>query len=70
MHCLPRAAVAADVTALLAVATAPATLFARRGHPLLAAAASYARCSAHASVVAIDDAQRAATLHQLLLSQP
>jgi pimeloyl-ACP methyl ester carboxylesterase len=69
MHCLPRAAVVANVMALLAATSAPVVLLARRGHPLLAAAESYARRTARAAVVAIDEAERAATLRQLLVSQ-
>jgi pimeloyl-ACP methyl ester carboxylesterase len=66
MHCLPQAAIAADHGAALAATAMPVTLLARRGHPLLAAAADYASFATRATLVAVDAEERAATLRQLL----
>jgi pimeloyl-ACP methyl ester carboxylesterase len=67
MHCLPRAAIAADSGATLAALTRPVTLLARRGHPLLGAAETVRCHAAGATVMAIEsDEQRAATLQSLL----
>jgi pimeloyl-ACP methyl ester carboxylesterase len=68
LHCLPRAAIAADLGAALASTTLPITLLARHGHPLLVAAKTARHHTATAAVVAIEaDELRAVTLQRLLL---